>query len=246
MTGWYDDDDLWTRARESMFPAASWEAAPAEVGAVFALTGRRPRPALDVLDLPCGPGRHTVCLARAGHRVVAVDRTAAYLDELRVRELPTVEVVQADMREFVRPAAFDLALNLFNSIGFFPDLDDDRRVFANARRSLRRGGHFVVDVMGREVLARIFEPRRSQTLPDGTLLVSESRVTDSWRWMEGSWSYSRDGEVVTKTYGHRIWAGSELERELFDAGFADVQLFGGFDGSDYDHRATRLVVVARA
>ena len=245
MPDWFDDDELWTTARRSMFPASSWEAAPAEVAAVFDLCGRRPRPALDVLDLPCGPGRHTVPLVRAGHRVVAVDRTEAYLEELRARQLDRVEIVRADMRGFVRPEAFDLALNLFTSIGFFEDLDDDRRVLGNYCASLRPGGHLVVDVMGREVLARTFEPKRFQELPDGTILLSENRITDAWRWMEGAWTFIRDGEVKRMTWGHRIWSGSDLDRELRDAGFGEVQLFGGFDGSEYDHRARRLVAVAR-
>jgi SAM-dependent methyltransferase len=245
MTDWYDDDELWAAARQSMFPASSFDAAPAEIAAVFELCGRRARPALDVLDLPCGPGRHTVCLARAGHRVVAVDRTAAYLDELRARNLDRVEVVQADMREFVRPESFDLAINLFTSLGFFKDIEDDRTVLRNLRRSLRPGGHLVVDLMGREVLARIFEPRRFQTLSDGTILLSENRITDSWRWMEATWTFIKDGQVKTTHWGHRIYASSDLDRELRDAGFADVQLYGGFDGSDYDEHARRLVAVAR-
>ncbi len=245
MTDWFDDDDLWTTARLAMFPPNSFAAAPAEIAALFELCGRRPRPALDVLDLPCGPGRHTVCLQRAGHRVVAVDRTDAYLEELRVQELDRVEVVQADMREFIRPDSFDLAINLFTSFGFFEDLDDDRQVLRNYHSSLRAGGQLVIDVMGREVLARIFEPKRFQRLADGTVLLWENRVTNGWSWIEGTWTFIRDGQSKVIPFGHRLWSGSELARELRDAGFDDVQLFGGFDGSAYDPQAKRLVAVAR-
>ncbi|MCP4867484.1 MAG: class I SAM-dependent methyltransferase [Proteobacteria bacterium] len=245
MPDWFDDDELWTTARLAMFPPTSFAAAPAEVAALFELCGHRPRPALDVLDLPCGPGRHTVCLQRAGHRVVAVDRTDAYLEELRVRALDRVEVVQADMRDFVRPDSFDLAINLFTSFGFFEDLNDDRQVLRNFHASLRPGGHLVIDLMGREVLARIIQPKRFQRLADGTVLLCENRVVDGWSWMEGTWTYIRDGHSKVIPFGHRLWTGSELRRELRDAGFADVQLFGGFDGSDYDHEARRLVAVAR-
>ncbi len=246
MADWFDDDALWAAARQAMFPARSFEAAPAEVAAVFELCGRRPRPALDVLDLPCGAGRHTEPLARAGHRVVAVDRTASYLDELRRKGLDGVEIVQADMREFLRPGAFDLAINLFTSFGFFDDIEDDRRVLRNFRACLRDGGHLVIDVMGREVLARIFRPRRWQELADGTLLLSHNRIADAWRWMEGTWRYVRDGEVREFEFGHRVWGSVDLHDALIGAGFSHVELFGGFDGRDYDHEAKRLIAVATA
>jgi 2-polyprenyl-3-methyl-5-hydroxy-6-metoxy-1,4-benzoquinol methylase len=36
-----------------------------------------------VLDLCCGPGHHSLELARRGFRVTGVDRTRAYLDAAR-------------------------------------------------------------------------------------------------------------------------------------------------------------------
>ncbi len=251
MSDWFENDELWTTARQSMFPGSSWEAAPGEVASVFQLTGRDPRAGLWVLDLPCGPGRHTLALARGGHQVVAVDRTAAYLQELQEtlesgpkRIDMRVELVQADMREFVRPGAFDLAINLFTSLGFFSDIEDDRRVLRNLKASLKPGGHLVVDVMGREILARIFQPSRVQELDDGTMIITKVRVVDAWRWIEGSWTFIKDGEVAEVPWGHRIYTGTELERELRDAGFDHVALYGGFDGRPYDHEAKRLVAVA--
>jgi 2-polyprenyl-3-methyl-5-hydroxy-6-metoxy-1,4-benzoquinol methylase len=39
----------------------------------------------DLLDVPCGFGRHSVPLARAGYRVVGVDRSESLLAEARRR-----------------------------------------------------------------------------------------------------------------------------------------------------------------
>ena len=41
-----------------------------------------------------------------------------------------------------------------------------------------------------------------------------------------------------------MYSGAQLRRELLDAGFAAVELFGGLDGAAYDHEAKRLVAVA--
>ena len=52
-------------------------------------------PQSQVLDLACGPGRHTRLAQQAGHRVVAVDRNAEALAGLA--SLPGVDVMRADL-----------------------------------------------------------------------------------------------------------------------------------------------------
>jgi hypothetical protein len=47
------------------------------------------------------------------------------------------------------------------------------------------------------------------------------------------------------TVSHWLYSAAELRRELLDAGFQKVGLFGGLDGSPYDHNARRLVALAR-
>ena len=77
-------DSVWEIGRQSIFPTGAFAAAPAEMAACLKLAGVTG--AVDLLDLPCGPGRHSLPLARVGHRVVAVDRTPPDQDELRARE----------------------------------------------------------------------------------------------------------------------------------------------------------------
>ncbi len=253
MDDWTANDELWAAARESMFPASAWAAAPAEVASVLQLVGATT--ALDVLDLPCGPGRHSLAFASAGHRVVAVDRTRGYLDELRRRAAEraerdgrplSLEVVEADMRAFDRPEAFDLVVNLFTSIGLFRDDDVNRAVLRTFRRALRPGGHLVVDVMSREILARIWQPTHVKRLDDGTLLVSERRVVDDWTWVEVSWTYIRGGEERRYDLSHRIYGVVDLKQDLVGAGFSEVAAYGGYDGRPYGTDADRLLLVARA
>ncbi len=255
MSDWHQDDELWTLVRPSVFPPASFDAAPSEVAAIFRLIDR-PRPgSLDVLDLPCGPGRHALPLAQAGHRVVAVDRTAAYLEELEQRlagrqqsqpgRTLSVEPVCCDMRDFDRTGAFDLAVNLYTSLGYFEDRDDDLRVLRRFFEALRPGGTLVVELLGREVLARIFAPERFRRLDDGTIQLQENRVLDAWRWMQVTWTFIKDGRSRSLDMSHRIWGAPDLDDALRGVGFDRVDLYGGFDGRPYDHQAERLVAVAR-
>lgn len=58
MTAWYEDNGFWLGTAELLFSVAHWERAPAEVSRMIDLL-KLERPA-HVLDIPCGPGRHSI------------------------------------------------------------------------------------------------------------------------------------------------------------------------------------------
>jgi SAM-dependent methyltransferase len=229
-----------------LFDQERLEAATQEVEALISMLGIHPPATL--LDLCCGVGRHSLELARKGYRVTGVDRTAAYLKTGRHRagiEGLDVEWIQADMRQFVRPKAFDAAINLFTSFGYFEDPAEDRQVVSNLYRSLKAGGALVMELMGKEVLARIFLPRDWVEQPDGTLFLQERRVIRDWTWIENRWILIKDGQRREFEVGHRLYDGLGLKGLLQDAGFSSVDLYGDLKGAPYDAQARRLVAVAR-
>ncbi len=245
MKPWHEDDAFWRDTAQVMFGERRWAAAPEEVDKITALAGLQP--GMHVLDLCCGVGRHSLELARRGYRMTGVDRTAAYLAEAQRRaagEGLDVEWVQADMREFRRPAAFDVALNLFTSFGFFEDPADDRCVAENLAYSLKPGGALLVEMMGKEILARIFQPRGWHE-DNGLIVLEERKVTRNWGWMENRWIIIRGNERVEHRLSHRLYAATELISLLISSGFMAAEAYGGLDGSPYDHTAKRLVVLAR-
>ncbi|MGD9147136.1 MAG: class I SAM-dependent methyltransferase [Anaerolineae bacterium] len=244
MTVWHEQDVFWQTV--PLFDQDRLEAAPQEVDGIISMLGLEPPAA--VLDLCCGVGRHSLELARKGYRVTGVDRTATYLEIGRQRagdEGLDVEWIQADMREFVRPQAFDAAINLFTSFGFFEDPAEDQQVVNNLYRSLKAGGALVIELMGKEVLARVFLPRDWTELPDGTLFLQERRVSRDWTWIENRWIVIKDEQRREFEVGHRLYGGQELRRLLQDAGFSSVELYGDLNGAPYDMDARRLVAVAR-
>lgn len=244
MVHWHEDDEFWKAV--PMFTEEHWERAPEQVERVIALLGLEPGAA--VLDLPCGTGRHSLEFARRGYRVTGVDRTAAYLEEARERaaaEGLEVEWLRGDMREFARPGAFDAALSLYTSFGYFEDPAEDRRVAENACRSLKPGGALVLDMMGKEVLGRVFQARDWRELDDGTFYLQGRKVVRDWTWFENRWILVRpDGRREEFLVTHRIYDGAGLRGLLLDVGFETVDLYGGLDGVPYDDRARRLVAVA--
>jgi SAM-dependent methyltransferase len=243
---WHEDDDFWRIRARFMFGPQPWERAPSQVDGVLALL--EPPPGAAVLDLGCGPGRHSLELARRGFRVTGVDRTRLYLDEACRRasaEDLAVEFVHEDMRSFRRPGAFDAAINMLTAFGYFDDPADDRQVLANLRESLKPGGRLLMDLMGKEVLARIFRPRDWHEA-DGVFLLTERSVERDWTWIHNHEVILDGAERWEADMDHRIYSAAELSALLRDVGFSSVRVFGDLDASLYDNSAKRLILVADA
>jgi SAM-dependent methyltransferase len=201
-----------------------------------------------VLDLCCGFGRWAIPLAERGFRVTGVDRTAHFLEQARTRARKArvrIEWVRQDMREFVRPGAFDLALSMFTSFGYFDDKQEDLRVLRNIFTSLRPGGVLLMEMAGKEILARIFQPTTSTSLPDGNLLVERHEVLDGWSRIRNEWTFIKGGKARTWRFHVTIFSGQELRDRLEQAGFTNVKLFGSFEGDDYGLNAQKLIAVGR-
>ncbi len=245
MAEWFEDDSFWETLYPIMFDEARFEAAADQVEKCLRLTGFEGR---DVLDLCCGPGRHAVLLAKNRFRVTGVDRTRFLLEKARARaeeEGVQVEWIEQDMREFVRPHAFDLVLNLFTSFGYFDDKSEDLRVLRNIHESLREGGAFLIDVIGKEYLARVLQPTSSQKTPDGSLLIERHEVFDDWSRVRNEWTLVKDGQARTWCFHHTIYSAQELKERILDAGFQRANVYGDLDGNEYGAKALRLVAVAR-
>ncbi len=246
MKAWHEQDEFWEDFGPIMFGSERFEAATEQVDQVLALAGVEP--GATVLDLACGPGRHALELARRGFRVTGVDRTAAYLEQAAVRagdEGLEVDWVHEDMRSFRRDGEFDLVINLFTAFGYFEDPEDDRRVAETLVGALRPGGALVMDLMGKEILARKFRERDWYELPDGSMMIEERKVHPGWEWMEARWIHVGEGVRREATITHRLYSAVELRDLLMRSGADSVEVFGALDGSPYDHEARRLTIVAR-
>ncbi len=242
---WFSDEAFWIETYSFMFPPERFDDAVADIEKIIGLvqfTGT------SVLDLCCGPGRFSVPLAKRGLAVTGVDQTEFLLDKARERagsEQVTVEWIRADMREFRRPERFELALSLFTSFGYFDRKEEDIAVLKNIHASLKPGGTLVIDVAGKEILAKNYHSTNAHDLPDGSKIVECHQITDGWSRIRNEWIVLRKGQAKHFEFELTIYSGQELKDRLESVGFRDVNLYGNFDGDEYGLDAKRLIAVGR-
>jgi len=241
---WFEDETFWQALYPFMFGERKLSAAPDEVERVLALSGVA---AGKVLDLCCGPARHAAILAQKGFDVTGVDRSSFLLRKARERAAGVkIELVQADMRDFIRAGAFDLALSLFTSFGYFETRGEDLAVLRNLRASLKPDGVFIIDVISKEYLASQPCRTRWEQWASGEIQIQHAEILPGWARVRLQWLLIKDEHARRYAIEHNLYSGRELSALLEEAGFSDVCLFGSLEGTPYDAAATRLVARARA
>lgn len=200
----------------------------------------------DILDVPCGSGRHAVALARAGHRVTAVDLEPRNVNAVREAaadgELPLVAHC-ADMRDLPWRSAFDGVLHLGSSFGYF-DRDGVRRLFDSVARALRPAGAFVLDTGSvAEVLLPALRPRIEQFVAGIEVTIDNDYDPGTSR-LTSRYVFLRDGARHERTATQFVFTTGEVVDLLERAGLHTLEMAGG-DGGPFSLGARRLLLIAR-
>jgi SAM-dependent methyltransferase len=245
MAEWFADETFWEEMYPHMFSEERLKTSETEVEKIFELLNFQGG---HVLDLCCGPGRHTVVMAKKGCTVTAVDKTPFLLKrgmQKASEEGVEAEWVEEDMRYFVRPETYDLVLNMLTSLGYFDDKQEDILVLENIYQNLKPGGMCAFDMMGKEVLARNFYPTVSDKLSNGNILIQRLKVFDEWSRLHNERILVRpNGQATSFTFNQTIYSGQEIKERLLQVGFKKVKLYGNVHGDEYGPDAKRLVVLA--
>jgi SAM-dependent methyltransferase len=213
-----------------------------------------------ILDLGCGTGNHTLPLARHGHTVVGVDRSAAMLARARAKaaDLPAdvgrPEFHQGDIQTIDLGRRFDVALMMFNVLGYIHD-DGDLVAALNAvRRHLDHGGIFIFDVWNGLAIMVDGPGDRSVTVIDGPARIvrkTHAELDTAKHLCHVYFDLQRidangKSERWTEEHVVRFYFPEEIESTLRNHGFRLLQLRRFPDNeAPPDEKAWNVIGIAR-
>ncbi|QQO08927.1 class I SAM-dependent methyltransferase [Breznakiella homolactica] len=242
---WFEDERFWESFAPIMFDEDRWAEVPAVADGALRLSGLEDAGNARILDLCCGMGRIANEFSRRGFAVTGVDITPSYLEaakENAAYEGLDGRFILNDVRSFREPDAFDLAVNLYTSFGYFENPADDELFVRNACDSLKSGGVFIIETQGKELAVRDFVDNEWFERAGFTVLT-EYFCVDSWAGLGHRWILIKDGKRLERSFVRRLYSAAELRYLFLEAGFSAVHTYGEWDGSPYDQDARMMITV---
>lgn len=198
-----------------------------------------------VLDMACGAGRHAVTFAKLGFKVTAVDLSQRLISEAKKsakQEGVELDFILSDILEYETSKKFDLVVNLFTSIGYFENDDENYAVIKKANNLLNQGGYFVLDYFNKDFLLK-------NLIPTTVFSENGSRITQN-RSFEGSRIVKKitieNNDSVEEFYESvRLYSYDEILIYFKKAGFTITKQFGDYFGNNYERETSpRLIIFA--
>ena len=206
------------------------------------------RRGMRIFDVPCGHGRHAVELARRGYDVLGIDINKFFLHQARDaanREGLSIEFQNEDMREVSWIEKFDVAINLYTSLGYFHEDAEDQKILCGISRALKLGGAFVLDFINRDAFVRNYRPRWERALADGSILVTEPEY-DMLRGRNICRRTILTKEGIARqleSFDYRLYSPVELIGMSANAGLRFHKAYGDFDASALTMDSKRAILI---
>jgi SAM-dependent methyltransferase len=203
-------------------------------------------PGAQLLDVPCGNGRHAIELATRGYKMTGLDLSEEFIIEARgATALRHSMGAGRYALANVGRSEFDGAFCFGNSFGYL-NRDETQTFLAAVARALKPGARFVIDTgMAAESILPSLARTRWFRLGD-ILMLSENRYDAAESRLDIDYTFVHRGEVETRPTSSYVFTAGELCRMLADAGLRPIELLGSFNRDPYQIGSPRLILVSSA
>jgi ubiquinone/menaquinone biosynthesis C-methylase UbiE len=212
-----------------------------------------------LLELACGTGNHAFELEKYGYTIIATDYSHDMLEQAKAKAKKTgskIDFQWQDMRSLeLSDRSFDIAICLFDSIGYVVTNEALLQVLRGVHRCLRPGGLFVFEFWHAAAMLREYDPIRIRrwTVPEGEILRISETVLDPAKQLasvtytiyelmnNGSYSSFQETQV------NRFFLVQEMAGWLMTSGFVALSWFAGFANNERITEDTwHIVAVAQS
>lgn len=203
------------------------------------------QPGSSVLDMACGSGRHAIAFAKMGFNVTAVDLSELLFSEAKKNALQTgvkIDFVLSDILEYETSRRFDLVVNLFTSIGYFENDEENFSVIKKAYNLLNQGGYFILDYFNKDYLLKNLIP--TTIFSENGFRITQNRSIEGTRIVKKI-TIENDGLVEEFYESVRLYNCEEILSYIKRAGFTAINQYGDYFGNNYEREtSSRLIIFA--
>lgn len=200
----------------------------------------------EILDIPCGFGRHANRLAELGHKVTGVDITPGFLEIAKKdakKKRVGVNYIHADMRNITFKNEFDRIIMLFTSFGYFTD-EENLKILKNISGTLKIGGLLCFDIFNRDAFLKTFLPYIVSEKGKDMMIDLNSFDSVTGR-LNCRRIVIRNGKRKDKPFSLRLYNPTEIKDLLNKAGLVIHKIYQDWDGNPFTSDSRRMIVIAK-
>lgn len=212
-----------------------------------------PQPGARLLDLGCGPGLYAQPLCEAGYGVTGVDisrRSVAYAEQQAEQRGLPIRYLRQNYLDIAFESAFDVVILIYCDFGVLPPAHR-RILLQKVRRALRPGGALILDGFTQARAASVQEGRSVVYCDQGFWSAEPYACIQSNYLYPETDNYVEQYVVITKdacqcyNNWNQLYTPESFTRELKDAGFSAIELFGDVGGAPLTPASKTLCAVAQ-
>jgi len=194
-----------------------------------------------VLDLACGPGRHSRYLGKRWW-TSGVDLSEVLLRLAKQKGTPA-KLVRADIRALpYRESSFDLVVNLFTSFGYFDSDEEHQDVIRGLWRVMRPSGTFVIDFFNAHAVRENLVAR-DESIVEGKKIEQRREISSDGRFVVKHIDIKAEGREFMERV--RLFSKDELVSMVERVGFRIERALGDYDGGPLTQQSPRVILFAR-
>lgn len=198
-------------------------------------------PQATIWDLACGKGRHSIALNKKNFHVIGTDLSVNSITEASTCINPTLEFFVHDMRQPFKVNYFDAVFNLFTSIGYFKDLNDNYSVFKNVGLALKKEGVFVIDFFNSNKVISSFKSAYNEKRGEINFEIKKKIVNNT---IIKRIEFSDKGKNYYFEESVSLLKKPDFEDFAEEAGFTLKHCFGNYQLEPFDEKnSDRLILI---
>ncbi|MBA4251374.1 MAG: hypothetical protein C0425_08915 [Chlorobiaceae bacterium] len=191
---------------------------------------------VDVLDIACGAGRHSILFSKNGFKVTGVDLSDNLLRNAKKKSSELnlkIEFIKSDIRNLDLKKKFDVILNLFTSFGYFENDAENFSLFEKVKFHLNPKSYFIFDYFNAQYVIDNLVPYSKDEFDD--ISVEQFRKIEKNKVVKEIRINSSQGEKVYFE-SVKLYSPTLLIEELKKNGFEIFELCGNYFGDIFDEK----------